>query len=341
MTENALMVSESAPRPRALIAGGSKSEDSRLRRFADWQAGQGLAWWQPELEAWRDELLAAGLAPSSVAAYLATVKGSYRRALEDNAVRAELLSLVPDGTPADRLAMLHEVYARLQNATGPAAAPVHLVTIQDRADSEHLRLTAVQAGALLAAPGLDTLQGVRDTALIAVLLCTGLREGELVALEVEDLRQRLGGELAVLVRHGKGAKQRLVPYGDGDWCLPVIDAWCQQASIEAGPVFRSLNRYGQTARAGGLSTYSVQRVVGSYPVIVDGKKRRVKPHDLRRTYARLMFEAGAELEVIRQNLGHSNLTTTQGYIGALDGGRRRGRISIPFDFSRLYRQRRF
>ena len=44
-------------------------------------------------------------------------------------------------------------------------------------------------------------------------------------LDVGDLRQRLGGELALHVREGKGARERLVPYGDLDWCLAVVDAW--------------------------------------------------------------------------------------------------------------------
>ena len=53
--------------------------------------------------------------------------------------------------------------------------------------------------------------------------------------------------------------------------------------------------------------------------MIDGELRTVKPHDLRRTYARNAYEFGMDLERIRQNLGHTSLQTTQTYIGELDG----------------------
>ncbi len=49
------------------------------------------------------------------------------------------------------------------------------------------------------------------------------------------------------------------------------------------------------------------------------QRRSVTPHDLRRSYARNLFKAGISTEVIRQNLGHVDVKTTQAYIGVLDG----------------------
>jgi site-specific recombinase XerD len=57
--------------------------------------------------------------------------------------------------------------------------------------------------------------------------------------------------------------------------------------------------------------------------MIDGEFRAVKPHDLRRTYARNAYENGMDMERIRQNLGHVSLQTTQTYIGVLDAGQRR------------------
>jgi site-specific recombinase XerD len=70
------------------------------------------------------------------------------------------------------------------------------------------------------------------------MLCTGIREAELCALTVEDLRQRLGGSLALHVCQGKGAKERLVPYGALEWVLAIVEAWLRIASVTDGPVFR-------------------------------------------------------------------------------------------------------
>ena len=111
------------------------------------------------------------------------------------------------------------------------------ITRQDTADSAHLRLTREQAEILLNAPGVDTLQSLRDTAIIALMLCTGIREAELSALDVKDIGQELGGELALHVREGKGAKERLIPYGELDWCLAIVDKWLAAAGISSGPVF--------------------------------------------------------------------------------------------------------
>ena len=66
-----------------------------------------------------------------------------------------------------------------------------------------------------------------------------------------------------------------------------------------------------------MTTRSIQRMLGRYPIWVDGKLRAVTPHDLRRSYARNLFMAGISIEVIRQNLGHVDVKTTQDYIGVL------------------------
>ena len=63
-------------------------------------------------------------------------------------------------------------------------------------------------------------------------------------------------------------------------------------------------------------------MLGRYPIWIDGKLRAVTPHDLRRSYARNLFMAGISIEVIRQNLGHVDVKTTQDYIAVLDGATR-------------------
>lgn len=318
----------------------------RLGKFARWlDADVQQNWHDPDLEAYRDLLLARH-APSTVSAHLSTIRAQYRRLLIDNAVRDALEVAIRDALevagedygPADVEALVNRKLTRLQNAIDPDKSKVKVKTSQDVADSAHLRLTAAQANALLAAPGTADLRSLRDTAVIALLLTTGIREAELSALEVRDLRQELGGELALHVREGKGAKERLVPYGDLDWVLVLVDAWLLAAHIETGFVFRGFYRGYHTARPGPLSVRAIGYILDRYPVAVDGNLVHVKPHDCRRTYARRLYEAGVDLVAIRQNLGHGDLKTTILYIGELDADRRRPPAVYSFDLAGLYKQ---
>jgi site-specific recombinase XerD len=330
----------------AQIVDGSrravKDTNARLGLFCQWQTAHDQPWFRPDLAAWRDDLLAGGLKPTSVAAYLSTVRGAYHRALRDNTARQWLLDQIPnmgpDGavlSPADRKAMLDELLVRLQNAIHPDTAPVKLTRVQDMADSAHLRLTSGQAEQLVGAPDVSDMQGLRDAAVFAMLLCTGIREDELCHLDVTDLRQSYGGALALRVRHGKGNKQRLIPYGAMDWCLILADRWLARAGIAGGWVFRGLYKGGEIIREGRMDTRSVQRILARYPIAIDGALMTVTPHDCRRTYARLQYENGMEQIAIQQNLGHADIRTTLNYIGILDADRRRGRPAIRYNLSQL------
>lgn len=63
---------------------------------------------------------------------------------------------------------------------------------------------------------------------------------------------------------------------------------------------------------------TVQRVLAEYPIEVEGRETFVRPHDLRRTYARRLYDANVKIEAIRNNLGHDSVATTWLYIGAGD-----------------------
>jgi len=329
----------------AMIDGRSKDWDSRLRFFVSWQDAVGESWLSPNLASYRDYLLhERELAASTISAHLSQIRAVYRRLLKDNDLRQQLFEST-DSTlaAADRFAMVNEVVTRLENAIDPETAPVKVETIQDREDGAFLRLSPDQALDLLRAPGADTVKGLRDTALLAVLLCTGIREQEVCSLDVADLRQALGGELALRVRRGKGAKQRLVPYGGMAWCLGWIDAWLAELDITQGAVFRSLTKGGQVrvdadGKPKRLTRRSVHFILSEYPISIQGELRAIKPHDLRRTYARLQYDAQLPLLSIQRNLGHASQQTTLGYIGGLDGWQRRAKTVFRFDVSKAMRR---
>ena len=146
------------------------------------------------------------------------------------------------------------------------------------------------------------------------------------------MRQTLRGELALHVREGKGCKERLIPYGELDWVLVIIEAWMRQAGVDGGLVFRGLYKGGKL-RPGPLSVRAIQYILERYPVAINGDLLHVKPHDLRRTYARRLYESGVNVIAIQQNLGHANTKTTLGYIGTLDVDQRRPPAVYSFDLS--------
>lgn len=316
----------------------NKDVKSRLRYFVDWLAYTGRPWYQPDLAAYRDFLLLersridpetgdqihAPLSVESAQAHLSTIRGRYQALLRDDRIRDQLYALAPaNASPADKKALVDEILNRLQNAIHPNTAPLTKITKQDLTDREHLRLTPSQVRALIRAPGITTLPGLRNTAMISILACTGIREAELVALDVSDLRQRVGTELALLVREGKGSKQRLVPYGPLDWCLVYVARWMEAATIYRGSVFRGFYKGYRKVRPTRITTRAVNLIMNRLPISIEGELHTVTPHDLRRTYARNAYEQGMDMEQIRQNLGHASIQTTQRYIGVLDASQRR------------------
>jgi integrase len=170
-------------------------------------------------------------------------------------------------------------------------------------------LTAKQAQTLLNAPDSTTIKGLRDRAILAVLLGCGLRRSEVAALTFKHIQQR-DGRWCIVDLVGKHGRVRTVPMPT--WVKVAIDAWSSVARIADGPVFRSVNRGGEV-RATALSEKVVWQLIRPYAeaASVPG----IAPHDCRRTCAKLCRAAGGELEQIQMLLGHQSLQTTERYLG--------------------------
>jgi len=306
----------------------NKNVVSQVRRYNGWLTNTGRRLYQPDMVAYRNYLLAT-LAPASVKAHLSSIRRSYKTLVESVEHRAALIAYLerqfPDEEFATIKAKADELELRLTRATDPQRSKVKTVTVQDEADSTHIRLTPAQGAALMMQPDVSTLRGRRDVAIIALMLATGLREGEIVKLVVDDLHQTYGSVPALRVQSGKGAKTRMVPFGDMLWARQIVEIWL--SGREAGPVFTAMRRgrgdmVNQYTTGKSMTTRSVQRMLKRYAISIDGVPTTVTPHDLRRSYARNLFLAGIPTEVIRQNLGHVDVKTTQDYIGVLDGSTR-------------------
>lgn len=313
------------PLTHYLLPTDQRVIQTRLRAYLTYTTEiEHAPWFVPDLAGFARWMLERGYKPSSAQVYVSSVRSLFKRLLRD---RDTLWALIPDlyDAPADRKALFDELVARIENALHDPAAAVSVTTHQDFDERAFIRLTVEQVIELVSLPGIATLKGLRDTAILSVLLTTGIREAELSNLDVDDLYGLLGEEPALVVRQGKGDKARLVPYGDNLWAREAAEHWLSWAGIERGPVFRGFYRGYGSIRPGRLSVRAIENILAEYPLSVDGHTVRVRPHDCRRTYARLMYEAGMELVAIQQNLGHSDLKTTMRYIGSLDAERRRGR----------------
>ena len=166
-------------------------------------------------------------------------------------------------------------------------------------------LSEADVEALLAAPEIGDLLGMRDRAMLEVLYATGLRVTELVSLSLEQLNLRQG----VLRTFGKGNKERLVPLGEEamHWLTRYLrDA---RGSLLAGKasdvVFPS--------RRGDLMTRQTFWHRIKLHARQAGIASSISPHTLRHAFATHLLNHGADLRTVQMLLGHSDLSTTQIY----------------------------
>jgi site-specific recombinase XerD len=170
-------------------------------------------------------------------------------------------------------------------------------------------LTVEQGRALLAASDACGAKGLRDKAILGVLLGCGLRRSEVADLRLDHLQQREDHwVIADLI--GKAAHIRTVPVPD--WVKAAIDLWTSAARITGGALFRCVTHKGSIWGAG-----ITEKVV--WHIVKDAAAKagiaKLSPHDCRRTCARLCRAAGGELEQIQFLLGHVSVETTERYLG--------------------------
>lgn len=148
-------------------------------------------------------------------------------------------------------------------------------------------------------------KALRDRALLELMYASGLRVSEAADLKVTDLNQEAG----FLRCTGKGGKERVVPVGSHalKWikryltdCRPGLNP-----AADARQIF--LNRFGR--RLSRISIWSVIKQCAG----TAGIRKRITPHTLRHSFATHLLEAGADLRVVQELLGHSSISTTQIY----------------------------
>ncbi len=167
-------------------------------------------------------------------------------------------------------------------------------------------LSAAEAERVLSRADISDPLGLRDRTMLEVLYSTGMRRMELIGLRLFDLDADRG---TIVVRQGKGKKDRMIPIGDR------AVAWCGRYAEEVRPGLVVPPDDGTLFLTNTGDPFTPNRLtqkVREYVTAADiGKKGAC--HLFRHTLATLMLENGADIRFIQQMLGHADLSTTQIY----------------------------
>jgi integrase/recombinase XerC len=153
--------------------------------------------------------------------------------------------------------------------------------------------------------GKEDFESLRDLLIVEMLYCLGLRRAELVALEVSDIDFYLH-QVRI---YGKGAKERIVPMLEGLESLLKKYLDVRAAEVEGGREIKALltNLSGNK-----IDEMFVYRIINGYFSNTTSKEKK-SPHMLRHSFATHLLEGGADINSIKELMGHESLSTTQGY----------------------------
>jgi site-specific recombinase XerD len=231
------------------------------------------------LIAWRQDLQSRSLEPSSVRRKLSALASLFDYLCESNAVPYN---------PADGVKRPN---AGASEGKSPA-------------------LSDAEAKAILNAPQHDTLKGLRDRAILSVLLYHGLRRAELCALSVGAIESRRG--VLHFAVEGKGGKLRFVPIHPQTLeCIHLYLAKAGHNEDMDGPLFRSVQVRGGRKALSGNAVY--QCVVKKYGQQIGIDPRAICVHGLRATAATNALDHQADIAKVQEWLGHASINTTRLY----------------------------
>jgi len=162
-----------------------------------------------------------------------------------------------------------------------------------------------EINALLDAPDISDKFGLRDRAILELMYASGLRVSEVITITLKDLYFKDG-----YVRiFGKGSKERIVP--TGSYAIKFVEKYLKESRIAFKKSYTEdylfLNFRGRK-----LSRMAVWNIITKYASKA-GIKKEIHPHTLRHTFATHLLEGGADIRIIQEMLGHTDISTTQIY----------------------------
>ena len=179
-------------------------------------------------------------------------------------------------------------------------------------------LEPAEVAAILEAPSLRSLTGLRNRCIMGIMYEAGLRISEALALKPRDVSLE---DKRVEVLRGKGHRARTVYYRSDDLGL-LLERW--KARRPPGdylfPVVKGANKGGH------LSPWAFRRTFRGYVIRAGLDPGTVTPHVLRHTCATELLRRGVNLRVIQEALGHKNVSTTQIYTHVVNEDVRRAML---------------
>lgn len=247
-----------------------------LRQFSRWLVKRGdrlMAANQASIQQYLAERFQGGASARSNARLLSTLKQYYRH-------------LIRGGERQD-------------NPTALISAPrIHRSLPQSLAENDIERL--------MQAPDLESPYGLRDRCMLELMYSSGLRVGELVGLEFNQVNTSLG--LVRLV--GKGNKERVVPIGEE--ALHWLSQYLKQGRPNLQSAKQASDALFLSSRGSGITRQAFWQNIKKH-LLKAGVKTVFSPHSLRHAFATHLLNHGADLRTVQMLLGHSSLSTTQIY----------------------------
>jgi len=279
------LTSEGLQAMQALVIDGLNSPHSKamyskaINDFLAWRDGQGPLS-KAQVNAYKDYLLSEmEYAPSTVNLRLSAIRKLATEAADNGVMDPHLA----------------EGVRRVKGVTTHGVRTGNWLTLQ-------------QAQQLIRTPDLTTLKGLRDRAILAVMVGGGLRRSEVAGLTFDHIKMRQA-RWVIVDLIGKGRRVRTVPIPA--WTKAAIDDWTTAANIQEGNIFRSINK-GDNISGPDLTPQAVADVVKEYAEKCGFDD--LAAHDLRRTFAKLSDQGGADLQQIQLSLGHASVKTTELYL---------------------------
>lgn len=213
---------------------------------------------------------------------------------------------------ARRVASLRTFFSWAIQSGLAESNPFTDVDIPKRGKSLPKALDTADIGALLDSKRDDSPAGLRDKAIVECLYASGIRAGELIGLDLEDVFRTGTDEGALRIRHAKGGQERYALIGSH--ALRALETYIKDgretllaAAGSATTAALFLNRFG-----GRLSDRAIRRLFDRL-----GKSGKVgvkpTPHMMRHSFASHLLENGADIRVVQELLGHKDLSSTQIY----------------------------
>lgn len=168
-------------------------------------------------------------------------------------------------------------------------------------------LNTRETGKLIAQSELKgTAIGVRDAAIIALAVGCGMRRAEIATLKLQNINH----QTRVITILGKGNKERKVAPSEDVWCR--LQDWLKVRGEEGGEnVFVAVKKGDNIQPYWAITASAIYQLLRARAD--ESQVSSFTPHDLRRTFATRLLESGADINTVRQAMGHASIITTQRY----------------------------